>query len=243
MPKPPKDRHYREQQPELVDFVFDQAVTRVFPDMIRRSVPGYDTLITLLGLFADKYVTDNSSIYDLGCSTGATSLALAKRTLATGCHLVAVDNSDSMTKQCRKNLATLENLTVEIQKADILNIDINNASLVALNFTLQFIAPAQRASLLTKIYQGLLPQGGFILSEKLSWEQESEQAFHHDFHRRFKIANGYSELEIAQKRSALENVLIPDSLQCHIDRLQQAGFKNIQTWFQCFNFVSIIATK
>ena len=141
------------------------------------------------------------------------------------------------------NLANIKNLKVKIQNADILDIEIGNASVVALNFTLQFVAPAQRASLLTKIYQGLLPAGVLILSEKLAWDQESEQAFHLEFHRRFKIANGYSELEIAQKRSALENVLIPDSLQYHIERLQQVGFKNVHPWFQCFNFMSLAAFK
>jgi len=242
MPKPPKDRHYQQPQSELVDFVFDQAVTRVFPDMIRRSVPGYDALITLLGLFSEKHVCDNSSIYDLGCSTGATSLALAKRVIAKNCQLVAVDNSKSMIEQCRHNLSEIDTLNLDIQLADILDVKIKNASLVALNFTLQFIAPEKRLSLLTKIQDGILANGALILSEKLCWENDSDQSFHQDLHQRFKMANGYSDLEIAQKRTSLENVLIPDTLQDHIERLHQAGFKNVRTWFQCFNFVSIVAT-
>ena len=243
MSEPPKDRYYQQAKSELVDFVFDEAVSRVFPDMIRRSVPGYDALITLLGLFSEKYVCDDSSIYDLGCSTGATSLALAKRVIANNCQLVAVDNSESMIERCQNNLAEIDTLTINIQLADILDVDITNASLVALNFTLQFIAPDQRTSLLRRINQGMLPSGALILSEKLCWENDSEDTFHQDFHQRFKMANGYTDLEIAQKRSALENVLIPDTIQDQIERLHQAGFKNVHTWFQCFNFVSLIATK
>jgi len=243
MSKPPKDRHFQQPKSELVDFAFDHAVTRVFPDMIRRSVPGYDALITLLGLFSEKYVCDNSSIYDLGCSTGATSLALAKRVTANNCQLVAVDNSDSMIEQCRHNLAEIDTLNVEIKLANILDMEIEQASLVALNFTLQFISPEKRLPLLTKIHDGTLANGVLVLSEKLCWNNDNDQTFHQDLHQRFKIANGYSDLEIAQKRTSLENVLIPDTLQDHIERLHQAGFKNVRTWFQCFNFVSIVATK
>ncbi|MFV2057049.1 MAG: carboxy-S-adenosyl-L-methionine synthase CmoA [Thiohalomonadales bacterium] len=243
MTTPPKDRHYRKKQPELVDFVFDKAVTQVFPDMIRRSVPGYDALITLLGLFAEKYVQDHSSIYDLGCSTGATSLAFAQRTYASDCALIAVDNSAAMIAQCKKNLADIGNLRVTVQCADILEMPIENASLIALNFTLQFIPPSERPTLLNKIYTGLRPDGVLILSEKLAWEGEPQQAFHDDFHQRFKSANGYSDLEIAQKRSALEHVLIPDTLGGHIERLRKVGFKQVTPWFQCFNFVSIAAMK
>ena len=243
MATPDKDRYYRNKQTELVDFVFDQAVTRVFSDMIRRSVPGYDALITLLGLFAEQYVIDNSSIYDLGCSTGATSLALAKRSFASNCRLVAVDNSAAMIEQCQKNLADIDKLVVDIRCADILDLPIDNASLVALNFTLQFIPPPQRPTLLEKIFHGLLPGGVIVLSEKLAWDQAQQQDFHNEFHRRFKMANGYSDLEIAQKRSALENVLVPDTLESHVNRLQKVGFSQVTPWFQCFNFVSIVAIK
>jgi len=239
-----KDQIYARPQDMIVDFRFDEQVAAVFPDMIRRSVPGYDTIIPLLGLFAERYVQASTNIYDLGCSLGAASLAIRRYITQPGCTIIAVDNAEAMVEQCRANLET-DNAatTVNVQCADIRDIEIQNASLVVINFTLQFIEPAQRLDLLKKIHQGLNPGGALVIADKIVFADPQQQQFEESLHLDFKKANGYSELEISQKRTALEKVLIPDTLQEHGARLRQAGFSQVFPWFQCFNFAALCAIK
>lgn len=228
----------------IVDFQFDHRVTAVFPDMIRRSVPGYGEIISMLGLFAERYVQPGSRIYDLGCSLGASTLSLRERLHAPGCRIIAVDNSESMVEGCRHTLTQQQAPTpVEVINADIRAVPIEDASLVVLNFTLQFIPLSERLLLLSRIYAGLRPGGALILSEKVIFDDPTEGAMQESLQLGFKQANGYSELEISQKRAALEQVLSPESLATHHQRLQQIGFTTSITWFQCFNFTSIIALK
>ena len=228
----------------LVDFRFDERVAAVFPDMIRRSVPGYSEIISLLGLFAQNYSQPNSNIYDLGCSLGASTLALRERVLAVGCSIIAVDNSEAMIEQCEKNLQQLDsNIPVELRCADIRDVEITNASIVVLNFTLQFISLEERTALIQKIYDGLIPGGVLILSEKIAFDDPEEQKQQEALHITFKQANGYSEMEISQKRAALDQVLVPETISTHQQRLQDAGFASSNIWFQCLNFASIVATK
>lgn len=245
----PRDNIYATPQPMIVDFAFDEKVAGVFPDMIRRSVPGYETVISLLGLLAERYARPDSRVYDFGSSLGAATLSMRQRIAHDSCRIIAVDNSTAMTERCQqflaKNNSGIESSGVEVDVicADIRDIKVEQASLVVLNFTLQFIPPAERQALLNHIYSGLLPGGALVLSEKFAFDDTGEQQFQTDMHLAFKKANGYSELEISQKRSALENVLIPDSFETHHGRLQQAGFAQIYQWFQCFNFTSLLAVK
>lgn len=239
-----QDRVYSEQRTRVDDFVFDQQVARVFPDMIRRSVPGYATVINLSGVLARQYVQGNSNCYDLGCSLGATSLALQSGIEANGCKIIAVDNSPAMLEQAQTRVPDLPNrVLIEWVCADIRTIPIENASLVTLNFTLQFIPVEARTALLTRIQQGLRPGGILVLSEKIAFEDPQEEQLQIEMHHAFKRANGYNDLEISQKRSALENVLIPETLAQHQARLKQAGFDRADLWFQCFNFISLVARK
>ncbi len=239
-----RDRVYAEQNDMLVDFVFDEKVAHVFPDMIRRSVPGYDVVIPMLGLFAERYAKTNTNIYDLGCSLGAATLSMRRRITQDGCRIIAVDNSESMTEQCRVHIENDESPTqVEVMCEDILNVSIKNASMVVINFTLQFIKPGLREKLLQTIYTGLIQGGILLIADKIVFEDKNESDFQTDMHTQFKRANGYSELEIAQKRTALENILIPDSIKQHQQRLSAVGFRNINIWFQCFNFAGICAIK
>ncbi|WPP45644.1 carboxy-S-adenosyl-L-methionine synthase CmoA [Pseudomonas sp. AN-1] len=240
------DRIYATPQEQVADFVFNEAVVRVFPDMIKRSVPGYPTIVENLGVIAGQFAQPHSALYDLGCSLGAVSQALRRHVQAEGCRVVAVDNSSAMVERCREYLHAQDSmfqelLPVEVLEADICRLEFQSASVVALNFTLQFIPREQRLDLLTRIRQALLPGGALILSEKLRFEDAEEHALLGDLHIAFKRANGYSELEIAQKRSAIENVMKPDSLAEHRERLAAAGFSTVIPWFQCLNFASLIA--
>ncbi len=212
--------------------------------MIRRSVPGYETIISLIGLLAERYAQANSNCYDLGCSLGAATLSMCSRVQQPGCRIIAVDNAKAMTQRCQ-SLIRQANVGIEVDVvcADIRDVVVRNASVVVLNFTLQFIRPEERLKLLQQIHSGLLPGGVLILSEKITFADEAECEQMEALHIAFKKANGYSNMEISQKRSALENVLIPDTLEQHSARLQQAGFRRSELWFRCFNFVSLLAIK
>ena len=226
------------------DFKFDEAVARVFPDMIRRSVPGYTTIIPMIGLITERYAQDDSACYDLGCSLGASTLAMRHGLKNRNCELIGIDNSPSMIERCR-HYVELDNeqTPVSLVCQDITQISFSPCSVVTLNFTLQFIEPTQRLALLSNIYQSLKPGGVLILSEKICFDDRNEQSELEELHWLFKRANGYSELEVSQKRSALEKVLLPDTLDNHKNRLRQAGFGHTHLWYQCFNFMSLIAMK
>lgn len=238
------DTLYRTPLAELVDFSFDERVVSVFPDMIQRSVPSYGTLISMIGVTAGAYAQADSNCYDLGCSLGAVTLAMHEHIKQSECKIIAVDNSDAMIEKAQQIVAGIPDASqrIEFQHADIVDIEISCASVVVLNFTLQFIRPEMRTTVIEQIYRGLKPGGVLILSEKLKFDQPQQQLLT-DLHHEFKRANGYSDLEISQKRSALENVLIPESLQAHCQRLSSAGFSSVAMWFQCFNFASILAVK
>nr|Q0I3S4.1 RecName: Full=Carboxy-S-adenosyl-L-methionine synthase; Short=Cx-SAM synthase [Histophilus somni 129PT] len=229
---------------KLGDFTFDENVAEVFPDMIQRSVPGYSNIITAIGMFAERFVTANSLVYDLGCSRGAATLSARRHITQPNVKIIGVDNSLPMVERCRQHInAYQSDIPVEILCDDIRNIKIENASMVILNFTLQFVPQQDRQLLLEKIYQGLNPNGGLVLSEKFRFENKKMDDLLIDFHHQFKRANGYSELEVSQKRTALENVMRTDSIETHKERLKSAGFSQIELWFQCFNFGSMVAIK
>lgn len=239
-----KDTLYANPHSPLADFTFDEGVAGVFPDMIRRSVPAYGTLTGLLGLVAGEYAQADSQLYDLGCSLGAATLAMRRRITRPGCRLIAIDNSPAMVEGCRENIAADNAPTpVEVICADIRDTVFERASVVAMNFTLQFVAPEERLPLLRRIHTGLLPGGVLLLAEKLRFTDAAEQTSLEQLHLAFKRANGYSELEISQKRAALERVLRPDTQEEHRARLQAAGFTQVVPWFQAFNFAAFLAIR
>ena len=239
-----KDTIYSSPLDAIADFAFDANVVRVFPDMIQRSVPGYSTIIAMTGVLAERYARAGTHCYDLGCSLGASTLAMRALLDGRGCDIVAVDNSPAMIERCRDLIAADAHTTpVQLHLADINDIELHEASVAVMNFTLQFIAPAQREPLLQRIAAAMQPGGVLVLSEKIYFDDAHLQQLNTDLHHAFKRANGYSDLEIAQKRSALENVLIPETLATHRERLQRAGFASVDVWFQCFNFASLVAIK
>lgn len=231
-----------ERQPE--DFRFDASVARVFPDMIRRSVPGYTTIIPMIEVITEQYAQPGSHCYDLGCSLGASTLAMRHGIAYPDCTLVGVDNSSAMIERCEHYIALDDSpLPVHLRCEDILDTELGNASVTTLNFTLQFVEPEKRAGLLRRIAEATRPGGVLILSEKIRFESEAEQAIQTRLHHEFKRANGYSDLEISQKRTAIEQVLIPETIDAHRSRLLTAGFEQVLVWYQCFNFVSMLALK
>ncbi|KMJ43528.1 carboxy-S-adenosyl-L-methionine synthase CmoA [Xenorhabdus khoisanae] len=233
----------------LGDWNFDERVAEVFPDMVKRSIPGYSNIISMIGMLAERFVTPDSQIYDLGCSLGAATLSIRRAISADGydtkgCRIIAVDNSPAMVERCRRHIDSFKaSIPVEVIEQDILDTDIQNASMVVLNFTLQFLHPDDRQKMLDKIYAGLKPGGVLVLSEKFNFEDDRIGELLFNMHYDFKRANGYSELEISQKRSMLENVMRTDSVETHKSRLKQAGFQHVEVWFQCFNFGSLLAIK
>jgi tRNA (cmo5U34)-methyltransferase len=241
---PNRDTLFSAPIAKLGDWTFDERVAEVFPDMIQRSVPGYSNIISMIGMLAERFVQPDSQVYDLGCSLGAATLSMRRNIKVAGCNIIAVDNSPAMVERCRRHIdAFRADTPVEVIEADILDIKIENASMVVLNFTLQFLEPADRLRLLEQVYRGLRPGGALVLSEKFSFEDADVGELLFNMHHDFKRANGYSELEISQKRSMLENVMLTDSVDAHKMRLKQAGFEHAEVWFQCFNFGSLIALK
>ena len=238
------DRVYAEPKNTIERFSFNAQVADVFPDMIQRSVPGYQTLLSTLGHLTKTFSQPDANYYDLGCSLGAATLAMRQNISASGGTIYAVDNSASMLQRCAQHVQAFSYLTpVHFIHEDILNIDIKNAAIVVLNFTLQFLDPQKRQILIDRIYNGLQPGGLLFLSEKIKFDNAAIHNLftleHHDFKRR----NGYSDLEISQKRSALEEVLKPDTLNTHYQRLKNAGFQNYNSWYQQLNFCSVLAIK
>ncbi len=237
---PSKDQVYRDPQAHIVDFAFDETVADVFPDMIRRSVPGYETVVPITGLIAARHLPVEGLACDLGCSLGATTLAVLRQLGEQPARIVAVDNSAPMLDRA-KQLITDDRVTFRCE--DIRHTDVTGANVVLMNYILQFIEPAARGQLLTKLCRDMAPNGLLILSEKIRFESEPDQAFNDTTHLAYKKANGYSELEISQKRTALENIMIVDSEAEHRERLTEAGFRRIDCWFRCLNWVSFLAYR
>lgn len=239
-----RDSIYSKPVGTVDGFTFDEKVAAVFPDMIKRSVPGYATVIAMTGVLAGQYAQPGSNCYDLGCSLGESSFAMADATGNIDCSIIAIDNSQQMLDECQKRLRVINaSEKVDLLCADILDVEFDTVSVAVMNYTLQFIDISQRDALMKRLYDSLLPGGILLLSEKIKNQDERTNQRLIDMHHAFKKANGYSDLEISQKRTALENVLLPETIEDHKQRLSKAGFENIDIWFQCFNFMSLIAYK
>jgi len=221
-------------------FVFDARVAQVLPDMLERSIPGYGALRELLTVLSSERPERKIRAYDLGCSLGAVTMALLEGARDKEIEVVAVDSSAPMIERCRELLAGVPT-GVELRCEDVLLTEIERAHIVVLNFTLQFIAPEQRSELVARIARGLEPGGVLVLSEKTRPEP-GQGALMDGLHDAFRRKRGYSELEIARKRKALEQVLVPDSVSTHVKRLEQAGLLPVE-WFRGLGFVSWLAIK
>lgn len=239
-----QDTLYSNKINNIDEFRFDDLVADVFPDMINRSVPGYADIIKAAGRIARRYVSLNSNVYDFGCSLGATSLAISRALPDNHCKIEAVDNAPAMVQRCKRIVSqyALPN-PIHVVCDDVSNINVNNASMVCMNFTLQFIAREKRKQILENIANGLHKEGVFLLSEKIKDNESSNNALLVELHHDYKKENGYSELEISQKRAALESVMLTDTIETHKQRLLNAGFSNVVLWYQHYNFASFLAVK
>jgi len=222
-------------------FRFDDSVARVFPDMLRRSIPGYAASIEAIGSLAARYVRPGTNCYDLGCSLGAATLAMKQGIRVPDCRIVAVDNSAAMIERCREIVGDAG--IVDLRLADIRDIEIANASMVVMNYTLQFIGVDERDGMVRRIADGMNDGGLLVLSEKVVDENAHMEDLLVELHHEHKRRNDYSELEISRKRAALENVLVPETVARHRQRLSDAGFAHSAVWLRYFNFVSIVAIK
>lgn len=244
MARSSKDRIYASKQGNIEKFVFDDKVASVFTDMIQRSVPGYTALNQLLPMVAHQFIQENSNVYDLGCSLGEASISIANTTVCENIDIYAVDNSASMVKQLKKRLLEFDFASsIQVVESDLTEIEVKNSSFVILNYTLQFIDRAKRDELINKVCSGLNEEGALLLSEKITYEDQVEELLMQKLHENYKRQNDYSELEISQKREALENVLVRDTHEQHITRLKNAGFSKISVLTKYLNFISYLAIK
>ena len=240
------DSIYADGGAEIGSFRFDERVVRVFDDMISRSVPGYQQILRLLPAITRSCCHPNKSYYDLGCSTGAGLIAMARGLGELPANLVGIDTSAPMLLKAKSALSVLadkSNFSVHLKQHDITEFEYTDAAMCLLNFTLQFIPLDQRDPLINKIYQALCKGGALVLSEKIAFENPSTQRWFRAIHHQYKADQGYSELEISQKRDAIENVLIPETFAAHQERLLKAGFETVLTVAQNLQFVSILAIK
>ncbi len=234
------DDVYRHRQDQIVDFVFNQAVVDVFPDMIRRSVPGYETVIPMTGLIAARHTGAKGLVFDLGCSLGATTQAVLAHNSSADLRIIGVDNAQAMIEGAQANN---QDTRAQFVLSDIQDVDLTGANVVVLNFVLQFLPSHHRKRMLQKIHRELANDGLLIISEKICHESPSIHDLYDETHLAWKKANGYSELEISQKRSALENVMQVDTEATHTQRLHSAGFSRSSQWYQCMNWASFLAWK
>jgi tRNA (cmo5U34)-methyltransferase len=234
-----RDQLFANLVAEPSQFSFNEAVVDVFPDMIQRSVPGYGTVVRMTGVLTEQYAKEGTHVYDLGCSLGesirAAELAIGDR----ACQLVGVDNSPAMIEKVRAEMPRRSKIMWHL--SDITQMEFKTASVVIMNFTLQFIPINERLKLLKQIRSSMVPGGLLILSEKLTMPDAEMNELMVNLHHDFKRSQGYSGLEIAQKRDAIDNVLIPEIAEVHRTRLTEAGFSRSSVWFQCLNFASFIA--
>lgn len=231
-----RDEVYRDNQ-QIVDFAFSAEVAAVFPDMIRRSVPGYETVIPMTGLMAARHLGAAGTAFDLGCSLGATTLAILTQTDAAEVRVVGVDSSAPMVAGARANITDPRASFIE---ADFRDVDLSGASVVILNLVLQFIEPDTRLAALDKIRREMDPAGLLLVTEKVLHDDTDLHAFYDQTHLAWKRANGYSELEVSQKRSALENVMRIDTEAAHLERFRAAGFSAAEQWYRCLNWASFM---
>ena len=239
-----KDEVFKKPVEKSSDFKFDKNVVTVFDDMVTRSVPFYLEIQRMIAELSQEYAVKDTLVYDLGCSTGTTMLNM-NNWVPDDIKFIGIDDSPQMLEQCRENL-TKAGFTrpFDLQHCDLnKSVPVKNASVVVLCLTLQFIRPLYRNQIMKEIYNGLVDGGCLILVEKILGEESSLNRNYIKYYYDFKKRNHYSELEISQKREALENVLVPYKISEDIEMVQAAGFSHCEVFFKWYNFAGMIALK
>jgi len=243
MSKPARDKLF---QVDTVheDFVFNERVVEVFDDMLDRSIPFYSEVIHSSARLLDVFLHSGDTVYDLGCSTGTTLLEFSRLLEEKGLNFVGIDSSGPMLEKARlkAELYTKKDQLSFVQE-DITKLQHRDAGAYILNYTLQFIRPLKREVFLRNLFESLRPGGVLLLSEKIISHDRRLNREYIDIYHDYKKSKGYSELEISRKREALENVLIPFSIEENRTMLKQVGFSTVETYFQWFNFASLVAIK
>lgn len=239
-----KDTVFINKKNNMTDFNFGRETAEVFDDMLERSVPLYDELQRMIGEIAFEFAQEETNVYDLGCSTGITLLTLYN-SVKKNVKFIGVDYSNDMLDKSKQRFkANCVTKNYEFIRADLNQpISIDNASVVVLNLTLQFVRPLYRDNLIKCIYDGLIDKGCLILAEKVLGNDSTFNQIFIKFYYEMKKRKGYSELEIAQKREALENVLIPFRLDENKQLLVRNGFSYLDIFYKWYNFCGIVAIK
>jgi len=242
------DQIYDTPLKKIPPFEFNEKVAHVFDDMAKRSIPFYQEVQSMVATYGRVFYKPGTRIYDLGCSTGTSMLGLYHSLEEAGHQdfkLVGLDRSEAMCREAEQKFRKegLDSQRVEIRNEDILNEKIENASVVVLNYTLQFIDPLKREDVLQHIYDGLVHNGILLVSDKMLQSSTDVSRIFIDYYYAFKRSQGYSDLEISQKREALENVLIPYTVQEEKELFYNAGFHSVDIFFSWNNFTSYICMK
>jgi tRNA (cmo5U34)-methyltransferase len=239
-----RDRLFAERRRLVFDFQFDGQTASVFDDMVARSVPFYAEIQRMISEMAADFATPGSRLYDLGCATGTTMLAL-DATVDPSVRFCGIDNSAEMLGQAEKKLeAGGVRRACELIDADLESFTgFENMSVALMVLTLQFMRPLRRQSVVNTIYDGLNADGCLILVEKLSFAATFLNRLFIKYYYDMKRRNGYSDVEISQKREALENVLVPYRPEENREMLRAAGFRHVEEFFRWYNFCGMIAVK
>lgn len=240
----PKDTLFTSETAAPFPFAFTADVAAVFEDMLRRSVPLYGEALNLQVALARRFYVPGTRIYDLGCSHGNFGITFLEAAGEENFEMISVDNSRPMLEVFEKRLAARKRRErISLLCEDIARLPMENASVILMNLTLQFLPVEDRERLLCHIHKALVPGGIFLLTEKVVNEDSMMKDFQQEFYYGFKAKNGYSALEISKKREALENVLIPETVEAHMERLERAGFRKIEIYLKWFHFTSFLALK
>ncbi|MEO8402959.1 MAG: carboxy-S-adenosyl-L-methionine synthase CmoA [Chitinophagaceae bacterium] len=239
-----KDEVFKGEIEQASDFKFGANVAKVFDDMVNRSVPFYGEIQRMMAELAADHAKEGTDVYDLGCSTGTTMIGMDTM-VNQNIRFVGIDDSQEMLDKCKSKLLELGfSRDYDLRCVDLsTGVNVSNASVVVLCLTLQFVRPIYREKLLKDIFDGLNPGGALILVEKILAEESNFNRDFIEYYYNYKRRNNYSELEISQKREALENVLIPYKLTEDITLLRDRGFAHCEVFFKWYNFAGIIAVK
>jgi tRNA (cmo5U34)-methyltransferase len=240
-----QDQIFAVERP-VEDFNFGGETAAVFDDMLERSVPFYGEVQRIVAELAADFAQEGGSIYDFGCST-CTSFLQIERNLAAdlSVRFVGIDSSREMLEVAREKLShesfrhPFELRCEELERGS----EVSDCSVALLVLTLQFVRPLKRESLIKRIHDGMRDDGCLILVEKVLGESSTFNRLFIKHYYELKKRNGYSDLEIARKREALENVLIPYRLEENKDLLKSQGFRHVDVFWKWYNFCGIIAMK